>query len=392
MKVLFALRALLKGRGAKRRGFAVLLLCTMAFLPLSVRALAAPDTQSQVQDELGQAAGVDQIEGHAPPEVSEILGDSGVQNVSLDGALGQIGTYLKGQFFGVFQTGLKSAALILAVVVLCGVAESMLDTESAVGPNFVPLGGALAIAAVSAGDLTAFVGLGANTLTTLSDFSKVLLPSLAASATAAGALSSGSVKYLATALFFNLLISAARSVILPLVYAYIAAVIANAALGGSALDGAVRLLRWLCVTLLTLLVLAFTLYLTLSGAISGSTDQVTAKLAKTTISAALPVVGGILSDAAGSLVAGASLLRNAIGIFGLLAVLCVCLLPFLRLGVHYLLYKATAGLAGALSSPRLTGLISGLGTAFGLVMGLLGAGAAILFLSILSSLKGFGLA
>lgn len=397
---------------------AAVLLCAAAFLALSGLALAAPAGESspepsfaaepspeppavaspapsdetQVQNELGTAAGVDQIEGQAPPEVGEILGDAGVGSASLDSSLGKIGAYVKGQILGIFQSGLKSAALILTVVILCGVADSVLDTDRELGANFVPMGGALAIAAVSAGDLTAFVGLGAGTLNTLSDFAKVLLPSLAASATAAGALTSGSAKYLATALFLNLLITAAQSVILPMVYAYIAAVIANAAIGGAALDGAVRLLRWLCIAFLTALVLAFTVYLSLTGIISGASDQVSTKVAKTTISAALPVVGGILSDAAGSLVAGASLLRNGIGIFGLLAVICVCLLPFLRLGVHYLLYKITAGLSGAMSGGRLTALISGLGTAFGLVMALVGTGAMMLFLSILSSLKGFGLA
>ena len=46
-------------------------------------------------------------------------------------------------------------------------------------------------------------------------------------------------------------------------------------------------------------------YLTASGAIAGSADAAAVKAAKMTISRAIPVVGGILSDAAETVLAGA---------------------------------------------------------------------------------------
>jgi stage III sporulation protein AE len=74
-------------------------------------------------------------------------------------------------------------------------------------------------------------------------------------------------------------------------------------------------------------------------------------------------------------------------VFGLLAVAGVCLTPFLTLGAQYLIYKAAAGMAGALSDSRLSGLISGIGNAFGMVLSLTGVGALMLFFSIISSIK-----
>ena len=56
------------------------------------------------------------------------------------------------------------------------------------------------------------------------------------------------------------------------------------------------------------------------------------KLAKSAVSAVVPVVGSILSDAAESVLAGAGLLRGMVGTAGTLALLGVCLVPFLRLG------------------------------------------------------------
>ena len=70
----------------------------------------------------------------------------------------------------------------------------------------------------------------------------------------------------------------------------------------------------------------------------------------------------------------------------LLAVLAVCLLPLVRLGVQYLVYKAAAFLAGILGAEQLTGLIDALGGAFGLIFGMTGACGLLLLISISSAL------
>ena len=67
-------------------------------------------------------------------------------------------------------------------------------------------------------------------------------------------------------------------------------------------------------------------------------------------------------------------------------VLAVCLLPLVRLGVQYLVYKAAAFLAGILGAEQLTGLIDALGGAFGLIFGMTGACGLLLLISISSAL------
>jgi len=121
--------------------------------------------------------------------------------------------------------------------------------------------------------------------------------------------------------------------------------------------------------------------------VSGSADQVTTRVARTTIATALPVVGGIVADAAETVLAGAALVRNGIGVMGLLVILAICLMPLLQLGAHYLMFKAAAGLSEGITDKRIGGLISSLGTAFGMVMGLTGAGAMMLFFAIISMMR-----
>lgn len=336
------------------------------------------------QDEM-DAFDLGSVEAEAPPQVGEILGDISVSDaLEPEGLLSKIWKSVVDSFSSHVANAAHSAVIIVIVVLLCAMAGAMYQGSI---PDLVPLGGTLAISAVAVGDMNSLFGLGTEMLSTLSDFSRVLMPSLAAAASASGAISSAAAKYAAVTLFMDVLLSVSQNVIMPLIYAYIALIIANAAMGNGALAGAASLLKWLCVTSMTALVIAFAGYLSITGVISGSADAVATRVAKTTMSTLLPVVGSIISDAASTVVVGAGLLRNAVGIFGMICVLCVCSAPFVRLGIQYLLYKAASGLSCAFADGRLTGLISGIGTAFGMVLSLVGAGAIMMFFSLISFMK-----
>jgi hypothetical protein len=162
--------------------------------------------------------------------------------------------------------------------------------------------------------------------------------------------------------------------------------VAYAAVGNEGLKRIAGTLKWVVTSILTVVLLVFVGYLTVSGVIAGSTDAVTVKAAKFTMSSLVPVVGGILSDAAETVLAGAGILKNAVGVFGMLAVLCMCVAPFLQLGIHYLTYKVTSALSATVSSGRVAGLIDQIGGAFGLVLGMTGASALLLLISMVSAI------
>ena len=267
-------------------------------------------------------------------------------------------------------------------------AASALAGEAA--REYMNMAGCLAVAAVAFGEAGEWISAGAAAVAELHEFSRALLPCLTAAAAAGGMVTGAAARYAATSLFMDILISLTRTLLLPLAYALLAVRTAGAALGNEALNSAAKLIKWLCFGLTAGLMTVFTLYLNLSGAVTGAADAAAARAAKTAISAALPVVGGIISDAAGALTAGASLLRGAVGALGAAVVAAVCLVPFLSLGLRYLFYKAAAALASCFAEKRLAELIGEVGSVFALVLGVTGAAAAMLFVAILSAVKAVG--
>ena len=351
--------------------------------------LATPALAAGIEPGEREAYGLDGLEADMPDQVEEILGRTTVTDaMEPDSLFSRLWNGVSERLGEIVRSALKSAAVIVAVVILCSVAGSLWENEKP--PDAVTLGGVLAISAAAVVDLGAFMGQGRETLISLSDLSTLLLPCLSTAAAAGGAVVSSAAKYAATALFMDALLMVAQRIILPMIYAYTAAVIADAAVGGNALSAAAGFLKWLCVTMMTVMVLAFTAYLALTGVVSGSADAVTTRLTKTAIQTVLPVVGSIVADAAGTVAAGAGIIRNAVGVLGMAAVICVCCVPFLRIGVQYILYKAAAGISGAVGDGRLVKLISGVGTAYGMLVALLGAGALMLFFSIFSLIKAVG--
>lgn len=321
----------------------------------------------------------------APEAAEELLEGADLTAGGLTAALAQLLQSLGDRAGEVVRQRLRGAAAILLVVVLCGAAEGFFQGSGMKSPPFLPMAGALSVTMAAAGSLDSLLGLGASTIDELSAFSQTLLPTLAAATAAAGAVTTATVQQVATVFFVDLLIQLIDRVCLPMVYLYIGVVTAAACLPenrlGTLADGVKKVVTWI----LTGAVLAFTLYLSVVRVITGSADAVTVKVAKAAISGVVPVVGKIISDASETVLAGAGMLKNTIGIFGTLAILAACAYPFLQLGVQYLLYKLTAFLAGAVGAPGLCKLIDGLGGAFGLILAMTGSCALLLLVSVLSS-------
>lgn len=366
------------------------------------------DEQSII-DHQRDAIGAHEVERAIPQEAQDLLDGVDIGAMTrFEDAVPRVFANTIGRMGSVLREAARNAALVMVVAVLLGLLHTVYAGSGAGGdggaggvPNFVPLVGVLAVSAVALGSSHAFIGLGVGTLRQLNDFSTALLPAMALAGTASGAFTAATVQYAGTALFLSVLMTVTERIVMPLIYAYIAASIGSAALGsgfggpgngggslgGDGLEGAANLLKWATGIIITAIMLAFVGYITVTGVVAGSADALTTRFAKTAISTALPVVGGIAADAAGTVIAGAAMVRNGIGVVGLLAVLALCLLPTLQLGTHYLLFKLAGGLSGAVSDRRLGSLIGSLGTAFGMVMGLTGAGAMMLFFAIISMMR-----
>jgi len=285
---------------------------------------------------------------------------------------------------GWVSSGLRHVGLLTAGVLLLSVAEVLIPGKDSAAEGGVTLVGTLWITALSAGKMEAMMGLGCAVMEKLALVSKFLIPALAASAAAGGAVTSAGIFQSAAVLFSDLLLSAMKGIFLPGVYLYAALVSAAAVLEGPGLDKLAALLKrgisWSLVALLG----CYTAFLTLGGATAGAVDKRAVQAAKAVMSTVVPVVGRALSEAAETVLAGAGVLRASLGTFAALAVCGICLVPVLRLGWQYLLYQGAALTVSCVGPKKLGKLLETLSGAFGLVLAMTAASAMLLLISVAS--------
>lgn len=326
----------------------------------------------------------------AAPEAAELVSADAADGFGLLSGVQELLESGLEEVRGGLLAGVRSAAAIMAGVVLLGAAEGLAPAGRETVGRCSAAAGALWVTAMSAGNLNALIGLGRETIVEIGLLSKVLLPALAAAEAASGAVTAASVRQVGAVFFADVLLTVIERVLLPMVYLYIGVAAAGAVLEGDVMERIGELLKKLTGWLLGGLLGLFTGYLALSGAVAGAADAQMVKLAKSAVSAAVPVVGGILSEAAESVLAGVGILRGMVGTAGALAVLGACLVPFLRLGCQYLLYQGAALVSAAAGPKKLTGLLSMLGDAFALVLAMTGAAALLLIIALVSSAMAVG--
>lgn len=282
--------------------------------------------------------------------------------------------------------GAKISLCIIAAVVML----SILSAFPGMTEKCCDLVGAVCIAGLLLGSANSLIRLGTDTVEEISQYGKLLLPVMTTALAAQGGLTTSASLYVGTAAFDTLLSGVIASVLVPMVYIYLALAAANAAIGDDLLKKLRDFLKWLMTWVLKTVLYVFTGYMGITGVVSGTTDAAALKAAKLTISGVVPVVGGILSDASEAVLVSAGVVKNAAGIYGIFAVLALIAEPFFRIGVHYLILKFTAAVCGIFGSKRITELIDDFTSVMGLLLAMTGTVCLLILISTVCFLRGVG--
>lgn len=282
--------------------------------------------------------------------------------------------------------GLGTCVRIIAVVLLVSMIRNLHGSVGQAGE----IAGAVAVGLLLLRSSNSLIALGTETVTEMSDYGKLLLPVMTSAMAAGGGTGSASALYLGTAFFDAVLSTAISSLLIPMIYIFLALAAANSALGQDLLKQMKDFIKWLVTWALKTILYVFTGYMGITGVVSGSTDAAALKAAKLTISGMVPVVGGILSDASEAVLVGAGVVKNAAGIYGLLAILAIWISPFLQIGIQYLLLKLTGAVCGIFGIKSIAQFIQDFTTAMGLLLAMTGTVCLMLLISTVCFMKGVG--
>ena len=140
---------------------------------------------------------------------------------------------------------------------------------------------------------------------------------------------------------------------------------------------------WILGTVLTL----FVSITSLEGGLTASVDGVTAKAAKTAISSVVPVIGSILGDAVNTIVGCSNIIKNAVGMVGIIVIIAICIRPILQLAVLTVTYYLGAALCQPIADEKVVGILEQMGGTFKIFLAVMFALTALLIIGIAIVMK-----
>ena len=346
----------------------LILLCILPVRAEEGESLTVPD-QNTLTDGLSEDA-------------SDLLEEIDISNPQIMDSVISIFTNALGKATDSLRQGIRTSGILLLISLLCSVIGNLSTRRST-----IIIVGVLGIYGAVLGPVGAMIQLSRQTIQELADYSAILLPAMASAMAVSGSPITASGLQALTTLFSQLLMRLITNFLIPGIYLYLALVAAEAALQNKLLGEIREFLSWLMEKSLRISLYMYTIFLSITGVISGTSDQLVLKTTKNAVSGMVPVVGGILSDASESLITGASVIKNSIGVAGLLAVLSITIVPFIRVGLQYLLLKGTVACSGTIAMAEHTSMLKHISSAMGLLLGMTGTCSALLLISGVCCLK-----
>jgi len=279
------------------------------------------------------------------------------------------------------NTHLMGKLLFLAV--LCAMLQNLQNSFEQSGISLLAYSVCFIFMAVIA--LTAFynaVTLATQTVGYMVGFMEALLPLLISLLAGVGALTSAAL-FTPLMLFVISSISIIiKDVVLPLLLLTATLDCLNYLSDKYRLSNLANLLKQASMMILGILMVLFIGIITIQGAAGSVADGLTLRTAKFATATFIPVVGKVLADTV-ELVMGASLLiKNAVGIFGVIVVFMICLFPLIKLLSLIVVIKISGALVQPMGDEKMAKCLDCIANNLLLVFGSVVIVALMFFLSI----------
>ncbi len=252
----------------------------------------------------------------------------------------------------------------------------------------IRLTGAVVMGLILLDPLNSMIQLGTSTVTEMSEYGKLLLPVMTAAMAAQGGVTSSAALYTGTIVTNSALTSAITGIIIPALYIFLCICVAGCAVKQDMIDKIRDFLKWAITWCLKAVLYIFAGYISITSVISGTVDASTLKAAKLAISNAVPVVGKVLSDSTETILISAGIMKNAAGVYGILAVTAMFVGPFIEIGAQYLLLKFTGAVCNMFGNKESVTLIDNFSTGMGIILAMTGTVCVLLLISLVCFMKG----
>jgi len=250
----------------------------------------------------------------------------------------------------------------------------------------------LVLIGLAIGSFSIAVSVATKAMDSMSSFLYALMPLLMTLLAAIGGLTTVSVINPMILAAISIMMFLMKNIIFPLIYfSAILRLVSNISPNFN-VDKMAGLFKDISLGIMSVCLTVFIAFLGLSGLASASMDGLAVKAAKSATGVFIPIVGKSLADALDSVLGTALVLKNTVGILGVVVILLICAMPAIKILAQVLIYRLAAAIVQPLGESQLANALSGIANSLLLIFAAVAVCGLLFFFAIVITLGAGNLA
>lgn len=350
--------------------------------------ISKADTEDDVINSQMDSFNISNFIDEANKYSNDILKDIDIQELLNNAIKGELDTnQLLKNIFPILGTEIKEALKVMGSILIIVLIHSVLKSISDNLNNksvaqityYVQY---ILIATVIMTNFSSIITFTKEAVGNMISFIQLLFPLLMTLMLASGSAVSVNLVQPIILFIINLISNIFQSIIIPIILVGTALAIVSKISDRIQIDKLSKFLKSSAVWVIGILLTIFVGVLSIEGTLGSSVDGITAKTAKAAVSSFIPVVGKVLGDAVDTVIGCSAILKNAIGIVGVIVVIAICITPILKLAIITIIYHLTAALCEPIADSKIVSLISQMADTFKILLAIVCSISVMLIIGI----------
>ncbi|MBQ2836110.1 MAG: stage III sporulation protein AE [Clostridia bacterium] len=345
----------------------------LLLLPSKVYAETEEEIMSSTQEKFNISGFIKQAEEY----IGESFGEFDLENMLNQAVKGKIDN--KSLYKKVFKilgqeisSSIKILISVLVIIVIHGILKSITDNlENNSISQIIYFVQYILIVTLIMSNFTEIIQIVKETASDLVGFINVLIPLLLTLMIYTGNIATSTLIQPIILFISNFIGNIIADVLIPIVLIIVVFSIISKISERVQVDKISKFLKSSVVWFLGIVLTIFVGVVSLEGTLSSSVDGVTAKTAKAAVSTVIPVVGKVLGDVVDSVLGCGVILKNAVGIIGVIVIVGICIMPIIKIGTLSIVYSLASAVIQPIADEKVVKLLDEMGGIFKLLLAIL---------------------
>lgn len=276
----------------------------------------------------------------------------------------------------IFGSEIKSSITILFSIIVIIIINSILNciTEGLKNKSVSQIAyyvQYILIVTIVLTNFSSIINMIKESINNMTDFTNMLIPIMMTLIVTTGSVTSATILQPILVFMITLIGNFINNVAIPIVLVSTALGIISKISNKVQIDRLAKRLKSSTIWIIGIILTLFVTLVSVDGTLSSSVDAVTSKTAKAAVSNLIPVVGKILGDAVDSVMGCSNILKNAIGIIGVVIVIAISITPIIKLLILMAIYYIGSAICEPIADEKVVKLLDQMGDTFKILLALM---------------------